>query len=205
MSPRSYKSARREEAKKETLRQIIMATVELHAEKGTLATTHADIAKRANVAIPTVYKYFPSPKTLLPACIGHVHSLAPSFDSNVFSTTQDIPKRIALLVHGVFKNHSYSAPWLRWSVYEAAFVSEIKMFLDQGRASYLDLIQKAFLPGFSSPPPQQLMMIAYSLLDFPSWKFLTDTSALPQEQIEGMVTDALVSLFRHYKNKEVNP
>lgn len=108
MSPRSYKSPLREEARKETLRQIIVATVELHAEKGVLATTHADIAKRANVAIPTVYNYFPTTRSLLPACMGHVQAMAPFLDPNTFSNKQDTPGRLALLVNGIFKSHSFT-------------------------------------------------------------------------------------------------
>jgi AcrR family transcriptional regulator len=205
MSPRSYKSPRREEAKKETLRQITLAVVELHAEKGVLATTHADIAKRANVAIPTVYNYFPSTQSLLPACLSHVQAMAPSLDPHMFSNMQDIPARLALLVNGIFKSHSFYAPWLRWGICEAEYLPELKAFLDHARAFYLDFIEKAFSPGFSGPPPQQLIMIVYALLDFPAWKVFTNTSNLSQDNLEEMITDTLVSLFHHYKNKEIKP
>src|SRR6266511_4195895 len=40
----------------------------LHAERGILATTWEDIARRADVAVATVYRYFPSLDALVPAC-----------------------------------------------------------------------------------------------------------------------------------------
>jgi len=52
----------------ETRRRIVVATMQLHGEKGVLDTTIADIASRADVAIGTVHRHFPNIEDLVAAC-----------------------------------------------------------------------------------------------------------------------------------------
>ena len=66
--PRSYNSEKRKQLENELRQRIVEATVALHAEKGASATSYKDIAKRADVAIPTVYKNFPDLSGLFYAC-----------------------------------------------------------------------------------------------------------------------------------------
>src|SRR5439155_17242751 len=68
MAPRAYRMTRRAAANAETRRRIADAAITLHAEKGIHATTWPDIAKRADVALGTVYCHFPSLDQLVPAC-----------------------------------------------------------------------------------------------------------------------------------------
>src|SRR5438477_12380561 len=68
MSPRIYRMTRRAAANAETRRRIVDAAIALHAEKGVLGTSWPDIAKRADVALGTVYRHFPSLDQLVPAC-----------------------------------------------------------------------------------------------------------------------------------------
>ena len=59
---------RRAAANAETRRRIVDAAIALHGERGILGTSWPDIAKRADVALGTVYRYFPSLDQLVPAC-----------------------------------------------------------------------------------------------------------------------------------------
>src|SRR5947207_9411196 len=68
MAPRTYRMTRRAAANAETRRRIVDAAITLHAEKGVLGTSWPDIAKRADVALGTVYRHFPSLDQLVPAC-----------------------------------------------------------------------------------------------------------------------------------------
>src|SRR2546427_11743896 len=68
MTPRAYKMERRAEASAETRRRIVDAAIALHAEKGVLGTSWADIARQADVAVGTVYRYFPTHDQLVSAC-----------------------------------------------------------------------------------------------------------------------------------------
>src|SRR5438445_9796001 len=68
MAPRAYRMTRRAAANAETRRRIVDAAIALHAEKGILGTSWPDIAKRADVALGTVYRHFPGLDQLVPAC-----------------------------------------------------------------------------------------------------------------------------------------
>src|SRR5438309_12022688 len=68
MAPRAYRMTRRAAANAETRRRIVDAAIALHAQKGVLGTSWPDIAKRADVALGTVYRHFPSLDQLVPAC-----------------------------------------------------------------------------------------------------------------------------------------
>ena len=66
--PRKYDMSKRTAAVEATRRRIVEATLDLHQEQGILATTWEDVAKRADVALATVYRHFPSLDELVPAC-----------------------------------------------------------------------------------------------------------------------------------------
>src|SRR5437879_13807825 len=68
MAPAAYAMSRRAAASAEARRRIVDAATALHAEKGVLGATWPDIAKRADVALGTVYRHFPSLDQLVPAC-----------------------------------------------------------------------------------------------------------------------------------------
>jgi AcrR family transcriptional regulator len=60
--------SRRREAVAATRRRIVEATMELHGEQGIAATTLQDVAERADVAIGTVYRHFPTVEDVVTAC-----------------------------------------------------------------------------------------------------------------------------------------
>src|SRR3981081_3815357 len=68
MTPRAYKKTGGAAPSAETRRRIVDAAIALHAEKGVLGATWPDIAKRADVALGTVYRHFPGLDQLVPAC-----------------------------------------------------------------------------------------------------------------------------------------
>src|ERR1700732_4503744 len=71
MAPRQYVMNRRAGASEATRQRVIEAAVALHGERGAAATRWTDIAERADVALGTVYRYFPGYDELIPACTGH--------------------------------------------------------------------------------------------------------------------------------------
>src|SRR5438552_15646145 len=68
MAPRTYRMTRRAAGNEATRKRIVDAAIALHAEKGAVGTSWPDIAKRADVALGTVYRHFPSLDQLVPAC-----------------------------------------------------------------------------------------------------------------------------------------
>jgi AcrR family transcriptional regulator len=59
---------KRAAAVEETRRRILEATMALHREKGIVGTGFQDVARRADVAVGTVYRHFPTLEELVAAC-----------------------------------------------------------------------------------------------------------------------------------------
>jgi AcrR family transcriptional regulator len=196
MSPRRYRTDRRKAAMDETRRRIVEATVALHAEKGVAATTYALIAKRADVAVPTVYNHFPQLGDLLAACTGDVAARAPRLGPEIFAGAADTEARAAALVTATFAAYRFRAPWLRWGIHEAAFIPELRAIVDEARAKLGQLIALALAPTFGQRPPPSLCALWALLLDFSAWQRLTSDGRLSDDEAAAAVTDALLALIR---------
>ncbi len=68
MAPRRYSMTRKQADAAATRQRILDATLKLHSERGIFGTSWSDIARAADVAVGTVYRYFPSLEELVPAC-----------------------------------------------------------------------------------------------------------------------------------------
>lgn len=174
MGTRKYDRTSRLAAAERTRQRIVRATAELHAERGALGTTHEMIARRAEVSIPTVYKYFPSRDALIPACTGLVFSEAPvRLDEDALRGKTDLASRIRALARRTFRFYDYAAPWLRWSAGDAAELPALRAVLQDADRQRSELVALALRPGSERPPPRRLVAVATALLDFPSWQTLT--------------------------------
>jgi AcrR family transcriptional regulator len=175
MCPRAYNSTLRKEVEAETLRRIVAATVELHAEKGAMATSHADIAERAGVAVPTVYKHFPSRGALLPACMGHVAKDAPVTDVAAILSEPDPALRIERLVKAIYARYEYYEPWFRWVPGDAASLPELAAALE-AQEQELQSIARALVDSVHrGRATKQLHALTQVMLDHPTWRRLCRT------------------------------
>jgi AcrR family transcriptional regulator len=198
MSPRRYKTDRRQAAKDETRRQIVDAAVELHAEHGPRATTYAMIAKRADVAVPTVYNHFPDPAALFAACTGDVAARAPLPGPDLFNGRDSAEARIAVLVPAVFAAHRFMAPWLRRGVHEAVLIPELGKVLEGPAQKMIEFIALALAPRFGAKPPPALLALCGILLDFTTWQRLSEDGVLKDSAAVEPVTAALLAIFDNY-------
>lgn len=100
-------------------RQLLDAAVEAFAENGLAGTVHADVARRAGVAVPTVFHYFSSRAALLQAVLQ-------ALDDRYIGLARahhapDRPARDCLRRHALaFMDEVETAPqyvrlWLEWS------------------------------------------------------------------------------------------
>ena len=193
MSPRPYARRGRDAAREDTHRRILDALMALHAEKGVLATTYADIAERADVSVATVYNHFPARPDLLQACGGELASRAPQFDADIFAGHAEVAGRLAALVRAVFDDHRHWGPWKRWAVGEASVVPELRASIERARTRRLGLVVQALAPGFAGSPPPRLVALVDALLDFAAWSALTGD--LGADEAEAAVAAALVTLY----------
>jgi AcrR family transcriptional regulator len=81
----------------QTRRRIVEATMALHAEKGVIDTTVADIAARADVAVGTIYRHFPTLDDLVDACGRATWELAAPPSIAVFADLDSLEERVRRL------------------------------------------------------------------------------------------------------------
>lgn len=196
MSPRAYDRRLRQAAAEEAKRLIVEAAAALHAEHGGRGTSHAMIARKAGVSVPTVYKYFPTANHLVPACTGLVAGRAPvRLDETLFQGLDGVPERIRALAAALFRLHEYFSPWLRWSGGDAAAFPALREFLKQVQEHQTAMIRRALTAEGSKGPPETLVRFARILLDFPSWRTLSD-GGRSSDQAAAAATDAILAIYR---------
>lgn len=78
----------------QTRARIVEATVELHRERGPLATTISAVAERAGVERLTVYRNFPDQAALHAACTRHFFALNPPPSLADWAVIPDPQKRL---------------------------------------------------------------------------------------------------------------
>ena len=199
MSPRRYRSDRRKAATEETRRKIVESTVDLHAEQGVLATTYAMIAKRADVAVPTVYNHFRTRGDLLAACTGEAAALAPPLGPRIYDGADDVDTRLRALVHALSAYYRYYAPWMRRANYEAQLVPELAQWLRKATDARRQLTELALDPAFGTPPPTALLSLCETLLDFSAWQRLASEQGLEPAEAETVLSDALTALVEMHR------
>lgn len=188
----------------ETRARIVEAVVDLHAERGARDTSYADIAKRADVAIPTVYKYFPSLEVLFDACVGHVRGRAPPLGPDLFEGLTGAPERLAALAKAVAARHHYFRPWLRWSVHQAA-PAELAVHHRRADDAQRALIARAIAPAFKGDPPPALIGLLAAVLDFRTWQGLTAEHGLTEAGAADAIADAAHRLLDSYTENSESP
>ena len=195
MSPRAYDRTLRRAAAEEARRRIVEAAAALHAKHGGSGTSHAMIARKAGVSIPTVYKYFPTRDHLIPACTGLVASRAPlHLDGHLLDGLKRVPDRVRTLTRSLFRLHEYYSPWLRWSASAAPSTPALRAFLEQAARARRELTRQALTAPGGRPPSETLLLLAHVLLEYSSWRTLTSTGNT-SDQAAAIVADAILRLW----------
>src|SRR6266542_1454813 len=103
---RRYELKQRAQRQADTRRRILEATVELHVERGLVATQITDIAQRAGVDRVTVYRHIPDLASLFKACAAHYYSAHPLPDPTAWAAIGDPQARLR---HGLGELYAYWA------------------------------------------------------------------------------------------------
>ena len=175
--PRKYSMDARSAAVEETRRRIIDATVQLHNQQGIKGTSMQDIADRAEVALATVYRHFPSLDELVPACGGRILELNPPPTADVFDGLDSGEARIAGLVQALHDNYARGSRVYEVGFAEAATIPALARFMDEVASNIAGLVATAAAPF---KVDGQSLDLARGLCDFRVWLALTE-AGLNQE------------------------
>jgi AcrR family transcriptional regulator len=191
MPPRRYRMIVRRTARAEMRRRIVEATMALHNEQGVLATSFEDIARRADVALATVYRYFPSLSDLVEGCGALVMETtrppAPDAAANLFEGADADAERLRRLADEFCAFYARAEKPFVAVLRDFDKVPELRQFLEGHRAT-LDIYVREALRPIS--PDEHTLRVAAALLDFPTWKALADRG-LSADQIRDVVVKLL--------------
>lgn len=191
MASRSYNNDTRRLKQSALRAQIAAAAADLHALKGAVATSYADIAQRAGVSLPTVYNHFPNQQALIEACTGHAAAQAPMPAFEQILAAADLPQAAELLVAGMDKVNAYYEPWLAWR--EQRVIPALAEVEARGRkrmtAFLIELLSRHRVAG----NPRELAAVWETLLYFDAWYSLAREHKLPRTAVRSIQLHLLLA------------
>ncbi|MFT4918976.1 MAG: TetR/AcrR family hemagglutinin/protease transcriptional regulator [Zhongshania aliphaticivorans] len=110
--------------------QILNAGISAFAERGLANATHADIAERIGVSIPTIFHYFPSIENLQQAVLQAIHRyFVDEMITARLKTEGPAYERIENLLltfqEQIDRNSEYVTIWLEWSGFTRGLIWQL--------------------------------------------------------------------------------
>ena len=110
--------------------QILSAGISAFAERGLANATHADIAERIGVSIPTIFHYFPSIENLQQAVLQAIHRyFVDEMIAVRLKTEGPAYERIESLLltfqEQIDQNSEYVTIWLEWSGFTRGLIWQL--------------------------------------------------------------------------------
>ncbi len=185
--PRRYRKHKRAEAVEQTRRRILEATMELHGERGILATSWEDIARRAGVSVATVYRHFPSLDELVPACGAlteeYLGSPTPELAATLFSDAATLPERVERLVRELTEYYERAAVDFQVCRREAHLLEPLREWLEEQDRTREVLVREALRP---LAPDERTVAVVQALTAFGVWDALIE-AGVPKDNAPGII------------------
>jgi AcrR family transcriptional regulator len=176
MAPRAYNNDSRMAQQQALKDRIAAAAAELHAEKGAVATSYAEIAERAGVSLPTVYKHFPGLDELIVACTGHVAGQAPAWPAEAVLGAASLGDAAALLVEAMDRLNAHFEPWMAWN--ESRLIPALEQMAERERKQLTHFIGQLLAQHRAAGDLHELAALWESVLAFPHWHRLVRSHRL---------------------------
>lgn len=167
--PRRYDLGQRAATTAATREKILAATIALHAEKGIVATSYKDIARRADVGLGTVYHHFPALDDLVMACGGRLLEITRPPRPEVFAGLGSRRARLERLVDEVFAWYERYPAWRR-ALCDADKLDVLARGVQRREAILRDLVHAAV----GEDPDDQCTISVRALIDFEVYRTLRD-------------------------------
>ena len=204
MPPRAYNNENRLQQQEQLKARIAAAAAELHAVHGALATSYAQIAERAGVSLPTIYKHFPTLDDLTRACSGHVAAQAPPLPVDEILGAPDLAAAVERLVHGMDRINAHFAPWMAWREYHR--IAALAEMADAERRQLVALCGQLLARHPGAADARETAQVWAALLDFEFWHSLVQQHKLPRaaarrRQVQLLLAAAAPSSLPQRKNR----
>ena len=202
MAPRKYDLGKRAESVEETKRRIIDATFELHNEQGVAATTLPEVAQRADVALGTVYRYFPTVDDLVVGCSGHVMAMLQPPRPQIFNGVDSVAERVRILVRERFAMYERGARQIEVARCEQDRVAALRGLVQQDAWQHADLVREA-MRRFGRRA--RIVNQAVALTDFYVWWAFANNGVSTQQAAEIIAVAVLATITGASAQKESRP
>jgi AcrR family transcriptional regulator len=180
---------RRASATAETRKRIVDAAIALHAEKGVADTSWADIARRADVALGTVYRYFPTHEQLVPACTSENALRIKPPTAAVLTGVRRADQRLTRLVSELFAFYERAAPWTPRASVDRERIPVLDGILKHREAALRSLVEETLGPHRRRRRAPEATL---ALCSFGVWKSLTG-SGLTTQAAADLIGDILMT------------
>lgn len=192
MASRAYNNETRQQQQEQLKARIAESAAKLHAARGVLATSYAEIAQEAGVSLPTVYKHFPDLGTLVRACSGHVAGQAPAFPADEVLAAPDLATAAALLVDATDRLNAHFEPWMAWR--EQSRIAVLAESAAQRRKQLVQLCTAVFARHGIAGPHRDQAALWESLLNFELWHRLVREHKLPRAAVRTHLLSLLLAV-----------
>jgi AcrR family transcriptional regulator len=190
---RQYTLGKRADARDATRRQIVEATMACHQERGILATTLRDIARRAGVSPGTVLNHFPRMTELVHACGELTAATWPFPGDEVLAGRTALEDRVRALAIALYRAWDTPfAPIFPRLQLERAEVPALDAWFSDVEARHHALVRAALPVGASDAH----RALAYALTSFPTWRTLT-SEGLTTEEAAAQAASAVLTVLGH--------
>lgn len=191
MPPRAYDSTLRLQRQAELSARIAAAAVSLHAEKGAIATSYADIAHAAGVSLPTVHAHFPKQDDLLAGCTGHVAARAPAFPAEAILAVADLSAAFDALATAIDEQHRHFEPWLTWR--QERLVPFLAVLSARGREQRTRFIAQLLRKHLGAGDHREAAALCETVLSFDFWHRLVREHGLSRPAVHRAILRCLAA------------
>jgi AcrR family transcriptional regulator len=155
MFPRIYRVGQRAEAAAEIHRRLVVATLALHTERGTAATSLKQIAQRAGISIGAAYLHFPAYEDAILARGQRAAASVPPPCIGIFEWPTSVSEGLRRLAREVFAYHDWM-PALERIRCDQHLLPVLRCFVEAVEQQRATLVCEALQParnrGAAGPP-----------------------------------------------------
>lgn len=176
---RAYRQAQRADKTAETHRMLTKAAFELHATVGPARTTVSAIAERAGVQRLTVYRHFPDDAAIFAACTAYSVEHDPPPNPDLWSRIVNPRDRVTAALRDLYGYYAKNRQLLS-NVYRDGELPVVAASLTQWH-QVLERCVGILMEGHpATADPRRLKAAIGHVLDFATWRSLTETQGLDQ-------------------------
>lgn len=184
--------AARAEQVEETRRRIVAATVNLHQTLGLRDTTVAAIANAAGVTRLTVYRHFPEPRDLFPACSAHWRASQRLPDPDGWAAVPGPSERLHVGLTDLYRHYREGQSMLR---HVHAELDVLPDELRQGIAAINHRYRSVLLDGFPERDRTPLVRAAVGhAVSFWTWHSLAVDEGLTNEEAVELISLLILAI-----------